>query len=377
MTKILYLIESDDPGGAENVVLALVEYFKHKHPIIIGCLKRGWIYDQLLARGFDPKVIRTNKGPVDVRLLSHLIQLIKKEKVDLIHSHLFDINFYSSIAARITGVPHLCTEHGDIHHPSKTSRNNHIKPKILSICSHKIVFVSRYTQEAFCKISSVCERKSAVIYNGLDIAGFGESINVENKKMELGLRQEDMVVGNVGSLYSVKGQTYLLKAAKIVLQRLPNVKFAIIGRGGLEPELKEEARKLNISDNVLFLGFREDTHELLKVMHVFVLPSLSEAMPLSLIEAMACCLPCVASNVGGISEVIDDDLTGFTIPPADPQALADKITYLLKNPESAREIGKRAFHKVKANFDLQTMIDNYSVIYNEITQRTCSGFGKI
>lgn len=368
MKKILYLIESDDPGGAENVVLSLVEYFKHKYPIVIGCLKTGWIYDQLVAKGYNPKVIPTKNGPVDLKLLYHLIQLIKTERVGLIHSHLFDTNFYSSIAAKITGISHLCTEHGDIHHPSKTSKKNLIKAKILSICSHKIIFVSKYTKAAFCKISNISEAKSAIIYNGVKLSTFRKSIDVKRKKTELGIARQDLVVGNIGSLYPVKGQIYLIKAAKIVLQKIPNVKFIIVGAGQLENRLKEEAKNLNIADRVLLLGFREDTHELLKVMDIFVLPSLSEAMPLSLIEAMACSLPSIASNVGGIAEVIDDGLTGFIVPPADPGTLADRITYLLKNSQSASKIGNRALQKVKANFDLQTMINNYSKIYNEITQ---------
>lgn len=366
MTKLLYLIESDDPGGAENVVLSLVEHFKHKYPIIIGCLRKGWIYDQLVAKGFNPKVIPTSTGPFDVKLLYHLIQLIKTERIGLIHSHLFDINFYSSIAAKITGVPHLCTEHGDIHHPSKTSKKNLAKARILSMCSHKTVFVSRYTKTAFCKISNVSEDRSAIIYNGIQLNSFRKPIDVKKKKIELGLRSKDPVVGNVGSLYPVKGQIYLIEAAKIVLQKIPNVKFIIVGAGELENTLKEQAKNLDIANRILFLGFREDVRELLKIMDVFVLPSLSEAMPLSLIEAMACGLPTIASNVGGISEVIDDRLTGFLITPADPDVLADRITYLLAYPELAREIGKNAVQKAKTNFDLQTMIDNYGKLYAEI-----------
>lgn len=367
MKKLLYLIESDDPGGAENVTLALTKHFRHQYHIVIGCLWRGWIYNQLIAIGLDPIVIPTDSGPVDFKLLHHLIRLIKRERISLIHSHLFDINFYSSVAGKIAKVPHLCTEHGDIHHPLKTSKKNLIKAKILSLCSDKIVFVSKYTKTAFCNISKLPKGKSAVIYNGIELCNFGKSIDIKKKKIQLGLRLEDPVVGSVGSLYPVKGQIYLLKAAKKLLQKFPNVKIIIIGRGELENKLKEEAKNLNITDHVLFLGFREDTHELLKAMDVFVLPSLSEAMPLALIEAMACGLPTIASNVGGISEVIDDGLTGFIIPPADPEALADRITYLLENPQCAIEIGKKALQKVKANFDLQTMIKNYSSIYDEIS----------
>ena len=114
--KILYLIESDDPGGAENVMLSLIEYFKEKYPIYVGCFKKGWIYNELKNKKFNPKLISTNKGSFDIKLLRELIRLIRNEKINITHSHLFDTNFYSSLAAKIAGIPHISTEHGDIHH---------------------------------------------------------------------------------------------------------------------------------------------------------------------------------------------------------------------------------------------------------------------
>jgi len=367
MRKILYLIESDDPGGAEKVVLALVEYFKHKYPIVIGCLRRGWIYDQLIAKGFNPKVIPTNNGPVDLKLLCHLIQLIKRERVGLIHSHLFDINFYSSIAAKITGIPHLCTEHGDIHHPSKTSKKNLIKARILSICSHKVIFVCRYTKTVFCKISNISKGKSAIIYNGIKLDNFHKSIDVKKKKIELGLRHEDIVIGNVGSLYPVKGQIYLLKAAKIVLQKFPNVKFIIVGAGKLENKLKEEAKNLNIADHMLFLGFREDTHELLKVMDIFVLSSISEGFPLSLIEAMAAGLPVVATDVGGIREVYELGADIRLVKAEDPHALAQAIKGLIRD----RNFKSQRNHELACRyFSVENMVKNYVTLYDSLLPTT-------
>ncbi len=366
MKKILYLIESDDPGGAENVMLALADHFRHTGHLVTGCLKRGWIYRQLAARGFAPKVIPAGRGAIDLKLLHHLVKLIKAEGIDLIHSHLFDINVYSSIAAKITGVPHLCTEHGDVHHHSKSSRKNFFKARILARCSDKIIFVSRFTKRAFSMLCKVPEQKSAVIYNGINTDNFNREADIEEKKAALGIGRRDPVVGSVGSLYPVKGQTYIIKAARLVLQTIPGVTFLIIGGGELEDKLKEESRRLDIEDRIRFTGFREDVHELLKTMDVFVLPSLSEGMPLSLIEAMASGLPAVASDVGGIGEVIDDGISGFVIPPADPAAFAAKILYLLQNPSSACEMGRRAREKVNERFNLRTMVENYERIYLEL-----------
>jgi len=106
--KILYLIESDDPGGAENVMLSLIEYFKEKYPIYVGCFKKGWIYNELKKRRLNPQPIPTNKGSYDIKLLYHLIKLIKKEKINLIcgkncwyTSHIYRTWRYSSYIKKI------------------------------------------------------------------------------------------------------------------------------------------------------------------------------------------------------------------------------------------------------------------------------------
>jgi len=368
MNRILYLIESWGPGGAERVVLNLATGLnRSEYYPIVGVIHSGWLYDEMLKRGVQTTIIPTG-GSYDFKLLYYLITLIRRQGICLVHSHLMDMNFYSSIAAKIVGIPHIATEHGDIHHTSKNSQFG-FKPKAISSFSTKLVFVSKFTQGAFLKRIGLDGRKTEVIYNGIDLEVFHREIDTKKKRAELGIEEDDFVVGNIGNLYPVKGQTYLLQAASKVIQRTTNAKFMIIGRGELENKLKEEVKNLNLRNHVLFLGFREDTHELLKVMDIFVLPSLSEGMPLSLIEAMACSLPTIASDVGGISEVITDGLTGFIIPPADPETLADRIIYLLENPQSASKMSKRALQKVKTSFDLQTMINNYCRIYEEVTSR--------
>ena len=367
MLKILYLIESDDPGGAENVMLSLIEYFKEKYPIYVGCFKKGWIYNELKKRKLNPQPIPTNKGSYDIKLLYHLIKLIKKEKINLIHSHLFDTNFYSSLAAKIAGIPHISTEHGDIHHTSKKlDKKTLIKAKTISHFSDKIVFVSKFTRDKFLKLSKVPKQKIAIIYNGIDLKEYEQPTDIQRKKAEIGIKNSEFVIGNVANLYPVKGQIYLLKAAKKIIKEFPNTKFLIIGRGELENELKKEAQKLGIASHIKFLGFRNDVKELLKIMDVFVLCSLSEGLPLSLIEAMASRVPVVCTNVGGIPEVINDRINGFLVPPTDPNALATKIINLLKDRTLANKLAYSSYEKIKQQFSLQFMLDKYAEIYSDL-----------
>ena len=364
--KILHLIQTSGPGGAEKLLLTLAKNSKDQYTSIIGLLKNGWLLKQLQNHDVKVKIIPSD-GSFDLKLIKNLVDIIKKEKIDLIHSHLLDMNFYSSLAAKVAGIPHISTEHGDIHHTSKKlDKKTLIKAKTISHFSDKIVFVSKFTRDKFLKITKVPERKIAIIYNGIDLKNCEKPIDVEKKRAELGIKNNEFVIGNVANLYPVKGQIYLLKAAKKVIKEFPNTKFLLIGRGELEEKLKKEAQNLGIAPHIKFLGFRNDVKELLKIMDVFVLCSLSEGLPLSLIEAMASKVPVVCTNVGGIPEVIEDGINGFLVPVANSIILAEKIIYLLKNKTLSNNFTLYGYQKIKQQFSLQSMLDKYAEIYSDL-----------
>jgi glycosyltransferase involved in cell wall biosynthesis len=211
------------------------------------------------------------------------------------------------------------------------------------------------------------EEKTSIIYNGIDIDEYQKPIDKNKKKAEIGIKEDEFVIGNVANLYPVKGQIYLLRAAQKVLKEIPNTKFLIIGRGELENELKIEAQNLGILSYVKFLGFREDVKELYKIMDVFVLSSLAEGLPLSLIEAMASKVPVVATDVGGIPEVIESGVNGFLVPSANADALTKKITYISKNKTLAEIFAHSGYNKIKEQFSFESMINKYIEIYSNLT----------
>lgn len=362
--KILHLIQTSGPGGAEKLLLSLTQNSNDKYTHKVGLLKNGWLCKKLQDRGVAVKIIPSG-GSFDIKLIRGLVNLVKKEKIDLIHSHLLDMNFYSCLAAYFAKVPHISTEHGDVHHASKTiDLKTKAKAKAISRFSDRIVFVSEFTKESFRTIATVSDEKAVVIYNGIDPERYEIPVDIRIKKAEIGIKQDEFVIGNVGNLYPVKGQIYLIKAAKIVLKEFPKTKFLIIGRGELENHLKKEANALGIESHIKFLGFREDVKELLKIMDIYVLPSLSEGLPLSLIEAMASKVPVVATGVGGIPEVIGDGINGFLITPADSDALASKIIHLLKDRSFADNFVAQSHKKIQKEFNLHTMLNKYSEIYS-------------
>ena len=142
----------------------------------------------------------------------------------------------------------------------------------------------------------------------------------------------------------------------------------IVGQGGLREELEAQAAQLGIAAQVRFLGHREDVRDLLSILDLFVLPSLSEGMPLALLEAMAAGVPAIATRVGGTTEVIDDGRTGTLVAPGDSRVLAAAITTLLENPRLAKELGQAARQAVAARFSLAGMVQAYERVYSELTR---------
>lgn len=363
MTRVLQLIQTCGPGGAEKIVYHLATNANSNFEMIVGLLKQGWLYHHLKNSGIKVSLIQSG-GSIDLQLIKNLIKLIKKYDINIVHSHLLDMNFYSSIATNICRVPHISTEHGDIHHPSKKSNlKTKIKVKSISLLSDKIIFVSEYSKNEFTKLSYILPRKTDVIYNGAELSTTVTNCNIESKKAAFGIDKDDIVIGNIGNLYPVKGQTYFLRSAKQIIEKAPNTKYLIIGRGELESSLKREAINLGIASRIKFLGFREDVEELLKIMDVFVLSSLSEGLPLSLIEAMANKVPVVCTRVGGMPEVITHGLHGFLVEPKDPESMAVHILEIIRNKSLSRCLAENAYNRFSREHTIEEMVSRYQNIY--------------
>jgi glycosyltransferase involved in cell wall biosynthesis len=232
-----------------------------------------------------------------------------------------------------------------------------------------MVAVSEDVRNFLTKQVGIKENHVRTIRNGIDVkayAGrFGED-RVQEKK------RKNFVIGSVGSLYPVKGHTYLLKALAIVLKTRRDVVCRIAGQGQLLSHLQAEATDLGIANQVEFLGLRDDIPQFLQGIDVFVLPSLSEGLPLSILEAMAAGKPVIATNVGGVSEVIEDRRTGFIVPPKDPEALANRILRVLTDQAVAEGLGTAGKKKVERDFSLETMTKQYEALYEE----ACLEWGK-
>jgi glycosyltransferase involved in cell wall biosynthesis/predicted ATP-grasp superfamily ATP-dependent carboligase len=361
---ILHLIECSGPGGAETILMNLVKSLdQKKYRSVICLLEDGWLNARLRERGFDTVIIPQRKG-LHPGWIYKCIELIRQRKISLLHAHEFTLNTYGSIVSKLTGVPIITTVHGKNYYWEKWRRRVACR---FAARQSKMVAVSEDTKNFLMSRVGVKKEHLTTIHNGIDINTY--SCAPEAKEARNGARGGKCgpVIGTVGNLYPVKGQTYLLKALPMVIKSFPNVTCMIAGRGELLGQLKAEAAELGLDGKVKFLGFRDDIPELLQELDIFVLPSLSEGLPLSALEAMAAGKPVVATDVGGTHEAVIDRHTGLLVPPEDPQALSEGILCLLRQPELAKIFGDAGRKRVEQIFSLETMIKRYEELYDELS----------
>jgi len=361
MRNILHLIETSGPGGAEKVLINLVEDLDRKgYSSIVGLLKDGWLNTQLRAMGFQTVVIPQGPG-LDINWIRQTVHLMKAHGINVIHAHEYTMSAYGSLLSIIRPTPLIATVHGKNAFYAESVKRR-IGYRFVSRQATRMVAVSKDIKNFLKKRVGIrCER-IGTIHNGISVRKVPET-QIEQLRSELSIKRGSPVIGTVGSLYPVKGHTYLLKAAQNVTQLFPDATFLISGRGGLLEALEEEIKGLKITENVRLLGFREDVPALLQLLDIFVLPSLSEGISIALLEAMAAGKPTIATMVGGNPEVVVENETGFLVPAADVRSLTEKITVLLREKDRARRMGDMGRQRVERHFSLETMVQKYQQLY--------------
>ncbi|WP_303905780.1 glycosyltransferase [Thiohalomonas denitrificans] len=361
MTRlVLHLIETSGPGGAERMLISMVEGLKHRG--IQSCtilIKDGWLREALEAVGSQVKLLPL-KRTIDSGWLRKAAQLVEDQEADVIHSHEFAMNVYGTLLGRLTGRRCIATIHGKNYYGDRMRRR--FAYRYVARFS-RMVAVSEDIRQYLNEGIGIPENRVQVIANGIHTSRFQfDSKLRERTRRELRYGKYP-VLGAIGNLYPVKGHQVLLRAAVSILEERPDVKIFIAGRGSEEEILKRQAKELGIGHAISFLGFREDVHSLLCAMDVFVLPSISEGHPLSLLEAMACERPVIASNVGGLPEVIEDGREGYLFRVADHQELSMKVIGALDEVEATKAVAERGRRRVIEAYSLDAMLGAYMDLY--------------
>lgn len=365
--RVLFLIDTGGPGGAETVFSSLVERLDptgwQPAPAVPS---RDWLYYKLESMGVEPVLLPTT-GPFDLRYLVRIIRAARSTNAQLIHAHLLTSSVYGCIAGLLLRLPVVCTFHGtaDI---SPADRHLNFKFRILRNRAARIVFVSRYLQQRFESLG-LNATQSEVIPNGIDVALY-ESNGRGSLRGPLGADGHAILVGAIGNVRSPKAYDILLKALAILKQTGPRCRCVIVGDTKGVPELTHQLLELRnalgLEAEVDFTGFREDIPRILRSLDICTVSSSSEGFSLTTVQALAAGVPVVATRSGGPEEIIEDGHTGILVPTGNPEALAEAIRELALDADLRRRIGRCGRETVRRRYDVAGMVARYEILYERI-----------
>ena len=290
-----------------------------------------------------------------------LIRTLKQVKPDCFESFTHDANLMGIPAAFLCGVKkRIATHHGQFAGQSSLSRTLHTL-LINSRMTSKLVCVSERAKRQALE-EGIHEQKINVIFNGVRPVDTDSVMRTETRQ-SLGLKAEDVMILNVGRLTPEKAQQHLASAAALLADH-PKYKFFIAGEGPCRAALEKQISDSGLKDSFRLLGNRSDVDRLLNAADLFVLYSDTEGMPVSLMEAMSAGLPCIASNLEGIAQLIPETQYGTLIPAGDPRLLAETIRKALSDPQLCAEQGKAASYRIRSQFSIGASCQNYEALFN-------------
>ncbi len=360
--NILYIYVSLPIGGAEQLLLtSLMNMDLNRYRPIVCCIRdKGKIGEEIESLGFELIELGNFSKSFNIFICFRIIKIIHKYKIDIIHTHLYHSNLYGRLAAIMTGVPVVATEH-NVYQTYKFKRR--VINWLLAKKTHKVIAVSGMVRDYITKRDWLDPLKIELIHNGIDLNGQSSLLTREEARDRLRIPRDAFVVGTVGRLTDQKGHIFLVNAAKRLKDAIANLRVIIVGAGPLLPNLKKAIEEESLEECVLLLGSRRDIPEILRTFDVFAFPSLWEGLPLSLLEAMSCSIPVVATPAGGVVEIITDGVNGLTVPFSDAGALADSILYLHENAGFRKELGEKGLAVVQERFSASSMMHHMETLY--------------
>lgn len=318
----------------------------------------------LASKGVELKSL--NKGKFNILSYRDIVSIVKRDNIDVIHLHGYGASNIGIIAARLTGVKCIVHEHFvDPDYPAYQRPFDYLlgryADKGIAICHAVKTFM---VQQRNFPANNV-----EVIYNGVPINDFvRQSPNaVKMEKKKLGILSDIPVIATIGRLDEQKGNRYFIEAVKILLDKGCRAKFILAGDGPLLESLQKKCGQLGISDHVIFTGHYKDIPLLQSLIDIQVFPSLWEGTTLTIFEAFAMGLPVVATNVDGLGEVVENNVTGLVVPPRDSRALADKILELLNDPEKSKQLASNSY-KESETYDIKKCVRKIESIYLNLTR---------
>ncbi|PIP73500.1 MAG: hypothetical protein COW88_01745 [Candidatus Lloydbacteria bacterium CG22_combo_CG10-13_8_21_14_all_47_15] len=382
--KILYLITKSNQGGAQRHVYDLATNLpKEIFDVSIYAGGDGqhaghasWLLTKLREKkvraNYLPFLARDINISTDITVFFHLLKLFKKERPDIVHLHSSKIGGLGALAARIAGVPNIIfTAHGwSFNEPWRTPLSRCIiwtLSLLTALLCHRIITITKHDTAQAKKMPFISEEKIAYIPNGIrDIAFLSRA---QARIALLGARKaafaDDIWVGTISELTKNKGLDYALSAIVILKKKVAEpFRFIIIGAGEDQSALEKEIRIKKLDDTVFLVGHREDAATLLKAFDIFTLTSLKEGLPYALLEAgLAETAIVVASDIGGIPDIIEHNVSGLLVPPQNTAAISDALTRMILDKQSAKKMADKLRKKIVKFWTIEKMLHDIKKLY--------------
>lgn len=355
-------------GGVEQTRLLLARHFSKKNfELKITCSYAGNpIASEFEKLGVKIHVIGSMKGPFDPEVHKKAIKIIKGFRPHIIHGGVFEGNSIAAISGFLTGVPiRILEETSD---PKTRSKKASWLLRQYVRLADKITAISPNVLLYLTDVAKISTRKVLLLNNGIQIPEYPSAEEIFAKKKELGLLEGEFVIGFVGRLYNDhKRITDLVDALAICND--PRLKLIIVGDGRDKGEILEKIDVLGLKESVILAGYQKNTSLYYSIFDLVCIPSAREGFGLVAAEAMIHRLPVIASNVGGLKDVILDSETGFLVTPLDPKELASKITLLFQNPHLRRMMGEKGYERALENFTSDRYCADVEALYLDLLKK--------
>jgi glycosyltransferase involved in cell wall biosynthesis len=363
--RVLTLVDKPTvTGGAERLAAVVAMKLDPARFESVLCASRQ-TDEPLLDRELEEAGIGVlalgRRSTLDLLAWRPLVSVLR-DGVDVVHAHMFGSNVWGTVLGRLSGVPVVVAHEHTWSFQGRPLRR-FLDRELVARWADVFVAVSDEDRRKMIEVEGVDPAKIRLIPNGIPSPANGAVTDV---RAELGIESGVPVLGVVCELRAQKALEVLFEAAALLLAEFPTLKVLVAGDGPERARLEEGARRLGVADTVLFLGIRRDVPAVLAAVDVAVLSSDYEGSPLSVMEYMAAAKPVISTRVGGVPELVKEDVHGLLVEPRDPEALAEAVTRLLRDPALAKRLGAEGRQRQQREFSLEAMVRRIEDLYEEL-----------
>jgi glycosyltransferase involved in cell wall biosynthesis len=362
--RVLSVLDSPtDQGGAERFALGLVSHLPRDRfePWVCSTRFATPEASELLADAGVSHISLRRTGKLDIHRLGGLAMLLKLGRFDVIHAHMFGSNVWGTVLGKLCNVPVIIAHEHNWSYSGELVRRT-IDRHLIARYASRFVAVSESNRTRMIELEGIPAEKVLVLPTAYIPHRVTEPTDI---RAELGLAPDARIIGVVATLRVEKALEVMISAAAQVIQRFPDAHLVIAGDGPQRESLEAQVTSMGLTGHVHFLGERRDVTPLLQTVDVGALSSDWEGMPLFVLECMATGTPVVATDVGGLPEIVENGRTGLLVPPRDPAALAAGISALLDDPERGRLLAATAAERMH-DFTIETVAQRFADLYEQL-----------